>query len=258
MNQVPNALAGALRELGLGPNDDVLIHSDSSLAMELSGADWWDDAFEYQVTAIREVIGTDGTLLVPTFNYDFCEGKPYSETKSRSQVGMFTNYVLDMPAALRSFHPIFSFAALGARSGDLLTTRSNSSFGDGSVFENLYDADAKLLFLNVSFEFCTFVHFAEQRIGVDYRYLKDFTGQVTQNGQTREDTFDFYVRYLDRTVDTYFGRLERALRESGHMRSVLIAGEELLLTSTRAVYDTAAELLSRDRYSLLKQPPVMQ
>jgi len=142
-----NQLTKALIELGLGNEDSVLIHSDSTLAMQLSGAEWWEEAFEFQIDALQAAVGPNGTLLVPTFNYDFCEGVPYDHAESRSQVGMFTNFVLDLPQSTRSFHPIFSFAGFGSGAESLLETSSNSSFGPGSVFENMYDADTLILFL---------------------------------------------------------------------------------------------------------------
>jgi aminoglycoside 3-N-acetyltransferase len=252
-----NFLEDALTNLGLNSGDSVLVHSDSSLAMAMSGAEWWDEAFDYQANALRAALGPNGTVLVPTFNYDFCEGKPYDHDSSPSQVGMFTNYVRELPESSRSFHPIFSFAGFGPAAKQLLTTRSNSSFGRGSVFENLYDSDSKLLFVNVSFEFCTFVHFVEQRIGIDYRYPKEFRGTVTRENQSSEDSFDFYVRYLDRTVDTFFGRLEQRLIDSGEMRSTELGDGRLTLTSSRAVFDAASALISEDPYSLLKSLPVM-
>jgi aminoglycoside 3-N-acetyltransferase len=257
MAEAPNLLAKTLSDLGLKKGDSVLVHSDSSLAMSLSQAEWWDEAFDYQIDGIRSAIGPGGTALVPTFNYDFCEGSSYDHDSTPSQVGMFTNYVRELPESSRSFHPIFSFAGFGFAAEQLLKTRSNSSFGTGSVFENLFDVNAKLLFINVSFEFCTFVHFAEQRIGIDYRYLKDFTGVVTQDDQSSEDTFDFYVRHLDRTVDTYFGRLEKQLLDSGKMQSAELAGGKLLLTSASAIFETASEMISEEPYSLLKTPPAM-
>ena len=39
-------------------------------------------------------MGNSGTLIVPTFNWDFCNGEPYFHSKTISKCGMFSNNVL--------------------------------------------------------------------------------------------------------------------------------------------------------------------
>lgn len=248
-------LKSALIDVGISAGDTVLVHSDSTLAMELSGAEWWDDALAFQLTCFLDVLGPRGTLIVPTFNYDFCEGQPYNHDSSPSQVGLFSNFILNRADAIRSFHPIFSFAGVGDRAGEICDAVSRSSFGDNSVFNRLHEADARMVFFNVSFEFCTFVHYVEQAHGVDYRYLKEFSGDVTRNGRTTSETVDFFVRYLDRNVDTYFGRLEDQLGASGLIQTVSTGGGVIKQVGCGDVYRQAWGMMDKDPSSLLKHPP---
>ena len=248
-------LTSALRDVGVANADTVLVHSDSTLSMELSDADWWDEALAFQLRCFQSVLGAGGTLVVPTFNYDFCEGGSYDHDTSPSQVGLFSSFILNHPESVRSFHPIFSFAAIGPRAHELCDGVSLSSFGADSVFDRLNNLGAGMVFFNVSFEVCTFVHHVEQIHGVDYRFLKDFSGEVTRDGHTSQKTVDFFVRYLDREVNTYFGRLEQHLAESGTLRTAQAGSGVIKQVRCTDVYREAWRMLDDAPYGLLKDLP---
>ena len=248
----------ALRQVGLNGEDVVLVHSDATPAMVLADFEWWDDALSLLKQCFLNVLGAKGTLVVPTFNYDFCRGKPYSHEKSLSQVGLFANEVLLDKRSVRSFHPIFSFAAIGPLAREICDNVPPTSFGTGSVFHRLHQMNAKLVFFNVSFEFCTFIHYVEQRIGIDYRYMKHFKGKVSRHGMTAEGTFDYYVRYLDRDVDTHLTPLGNDLLSIGKMGKTFLA-EAYPISQVRCddVYRLAIEKVKTNPYYLLRHPPVL-
>ena len=64
--------------------------------------------------------------------------------KTRSQAGMFTNNILFDDRSLRSFHPSYSFAAIGPQKIEILNNISKSSFGNNSVFYKLHKLNANL------------------------------------------------------------------------------------------------------------------
>lgn len=245
----------ALRQAGIATGDVVLVHSDASLAMKLIAVEWWEDALSFLQDCFETVLGETGTLVVPTFYYDFCRGKPYDHERSPSQVGLFTNHIRRDPRAVRSFHAIFSFAAIGAQAHALCDSVSNSSFGSDSVFDRLFHADAKLVFFNVSFEFCTFVHYAEQQLNVDYRYLKYFTGEVRIGDRQYIDTFDFFARYVERDVETFLTPFGTDLEQRGVMRRVILDEGFILQVRCQDVYREALRALNENTYILLEHPP---
>jgi aminoglycoside 3-N-acetyltransferase len=250
-------LDGALAELGVAAGDTLLVHSDSTLAMTLSGADKWDDALAFQLDGFERALGPEGTLLTPTFNYDFCSGDPYTHESSPSQVGMFSSFVLRHANAVRSFHPIFSFAGIGRQAAEICGDVGRSSFGSESVFDRLYKQRASMVFFNASFDSCTFVHHVEQMRGVDYRYIKEFTGSMTCGTQTTTETIDFYVRYLDSNVEPSFKKLGERLVERGLMNEVRLSGGVLRRVSCVDVFTEAWAMLDEDPYSLLSQRPTL-
>jgi aminoglycoside 3-N-acetyltransferase len=73
------------------------------------------------------------------------------------------------------------------------------------VFGKLRDLDGKIMVIGLSYNnSMTFFHHIEQMEGVDYRFLKQFTGEVTdwewQHQST--DTFEMLVRDIDKGVIT--------------------------------------------------------
>jgi aminoglycoside 3-N-acetyltransferase len=133
-----------LRKVGLFKDDVVLVHADATPAMYLGGYEWWKDACELLKSCLLNVLGDSGTLIVPTFNWDFCNGNPYSHSKTISRCGMFSNNILFDPRSIRSFHPIYSFAGIGLSMKSLAQNVSKSSFGEGSIFERLHRINAKI------------------------------------------------------------------------------------------------------------------
>lgn len=248
-------LIASLHKLGVVSGDTLLIHSDASAIQEITGYKW-SEALPLLKDVLLDAIGADGTLVAPTFNWDFCEGKAYRHDKTRSQVGMFSQHVLSDPRSIRSLHPIYSFAAIGPDAAALMSGVSHSSFGNDSVFQRLHMRNAKMLFFNVPFQVCTFVHYVEQARTVDYRFLKPFTGEVHIDNKVYTDTFDFYVRYLDREVVNDFSRIGDALISSGYMKTTDFKVRcPIMLTDCNTVYDTINQQLDTDPYCLLKHPP---
>jgi len=109
--EIKKSVITALNQIGVEAGDTVLVHSDSTLAMRLSKSASWLEANRFMQECFEETLGVQGTLIVPTFNYNFCKGKPYVHESTPSQVGLFSEQVRKDPRALRSFHPIFSFAS---------------------------------------------------------------------------------------------------------------------------------------------------
>lgn len=249
-----NLIEETLKKVGLKQGDIVLVHSDSTAVREITGINW-ADALNLLKNCFLNVLGESGTLVVPTFNWDFCKGKTYIHEKTRSQVGMFTNYVLFDDRSIRSFHPIYSFAAIGPMKNDVLNNVPKSSYGNESVFHRLHKLNAKIILFNFDLG-TTFVHYVEQKLGVDYRYIKYFTGKVSKDGFEYEDTFDFYVRYLDRNVVVNLSKLHEYLHLTGKMMCAVLNGKyQLMQVRCNDIYQVVSEKLETDPYFLLEHTP---
>ncbi|HEY1479259.1 MAG TPA: AAC(3) family N-acetyltransferase [Gaiellales bacterium] len=248
----------ALAELGVAPTDTLFVHSGLKGALRLAGATREEKLATLAGGLRGSVAG--GLLVAPTFTYSFTRGEPFDVRASPSTVGVFSDYVRTLPGVRRTAEPLFSCALLGAAlpgtwGRRLLRAGDVDCFGPDSVFAYLLEVDAKLLFLGVDFEMCTFVYHVEQLLRVPYRYFKDFHGTVVDaDGEVSQVTARYFVRDLEADVENTFAPLARGLLAAGRARAGrLERGPELLVTSARAVHDEIEQRLAENPDFLLRR-----
>jgi aminopeptidase-like protein/aminoglycoside N3'-acetyltransferase len=180
--------------------DTIFVHSSySSLGREPGGVEGGPPTV---LEAILDLIGSSGTLILPTFNYDFLKGVPWDIRTSPSQMGVLTELLRQDARARRMFHPIYSMAAIGRHADELASHQSNDCFGETTIFKKFRDWDAKILIIGLAYsKSMTFLHHCEQAANVDYRFLKEFRGTaVDRQGKPHEVTYTMFVRDVDRGV----------------------------------------------------------
>ena len=87
-------LACEINKIGIRPGDCVLVHSDTDGLAQLDPeiAENPFLGFDVLKRALLDVVGPDGTIIVPTFTYSFCDGKYFDPQKRSSEVGLFSNF----------------------------------------------------------------------------------------------------------------------------------------------------------------------
>jgi len=253
------SLGRDLRSLGLVPGQIVLVHASLRRIGRVSGGA--DDV----VAALREVLGRDATLVVPTCtagNSDTSrlyrertkgmsphEIRRYRDamppfTKELPSVGMgrIAECVRTAPGAVRSQHPQTSFTALGSRAEMLMADhRLDCHLGEFSPLGRLYEAGAWVLLMGVGYEACTCFHLAE------YRYLplpprQVYRCVIAEEGQRRWWSYEDVV--LD---DRDFAALGAAFDQAGHVTRGYVGNAECRLAPLAAAVDYAAEWLGHHR-----------
>jgi aminoglycoside 3-N-acetyltransferase len=82
-------IARSLREAGICRGDSIFIHSNIGFFGALRDAQSPEEYYLAFKKAIFSVIGSAGTLVVPTFSYSFCWGKSYNRKETPSVCGFF-------------------------------------------------------------------------------------------------------------------------------------------------------------------------
>jgi len=151
------------------------------------------------IDSIIKKVGPEGTVLIPTFNWDFCKGETYDIRKTVSRTGALGNAALKRTDFKRTRHPLYSFMVWGKDRELLVDMDAKDAFGKDSVFGYLHRNHAKALVIGLpTLSGLTFIHYVEQMVGVPYRYAKDFTaGYIDENGVESLKTYSMYVRDLD-------------------------------------------------------------
>ena len=239
-------LLDGFKELGVEEGDVLLVHSSYKSFGEVEGGP------QTVVRALETVLGAEGTLIMPTFNFDFNKGMPWDVSTTPSRMGILTEFVRKDPRAKRVFHPFYSFAILGKFAEMLGSLRYKSAYERNSVFGKLRDLDGKIMVIGLSYnDSMTFFHHIEQMEGVDYRFLKQFTGEVTdENGNTYTDTFEMLVRDIDKGVKTMVDPMGKLMEDAGVIKSAKIGEADVKLMKANEVYEFTAREMKRDPHLL--------
>jgi aminoglycoside 3-N-acetyltransferase len=239
-------LLEGFRDLGVQEGDTLLVHSSYKSFGEVDGGP------QTVIQALETALCPDGTLIMPTFNFDFNKGVPWDVRTTPSKMGVLTEVARKDPRAKRVFHPFYSFAIIGKHAEMLGSLRYKSSYERNSVFGKLRDLDGKIMVIGLSYNnSMTFFHHIEQMEGVDYRFLKQFTGEVTdENGNTYTDTFEMLVRDMDRSVMTMVDPMGKLMEEAGVIQSARIGEADVRLMKANEVYEFTAREMKRDPHLL--------
>ena len=152
------------------------------------------------IDSLLLTLGNEGTLLLPTFNYDFCCGTSFDIRNTPSQVGTLSEVARQRPDAVRTGHPIFSFVALGSQKEIFANLDNYSAFGDGSPFDILFKMNGSIGVLDhiIANTFYHYIETKNQNYIPDYRYSKVFKGEyIDWLGASQEKEYEFHVRTLE-------------------------------------------------------------
>lgn len=149
-------------------------------------------------------LGPSGTLMLPLFNFDFTKGVPFDLRNTPSHMGALTETARTWPGAVRTSHPLYSFAVIGQHAQAFGALRNTSGYGADSPFGLLHQMNGKIGILDLpDQESMTFYHFVEECLEVPYRYHKHFSGTyIDADGETSTKSFSLFVRDIDRGVVT--------------------------------------------------------
>lgn len=191
-------------ETGLQPGDTVLIHANCIRAMVTLRRHGLPATPENVLRSLLQAVGENGTLLFPLFNFDFCSGKPFDIRRTPSQMGALSEAARLFDGAVRTAHPIYSFAVIGKQAHLFQACQNRSGYGEDSPFGLLRSLNGKIALLDVNDQGAmTFYHHIEEMNLVNYRYFKDFSGQYFDNeGHETCRTYSLYVRDIERGVIT--------------------------------------------------------
>jgi aminoglycoside 3-N-acetyltransferase len=73
----------------------------------------------------------------------------------------------------------------------------------------------KVLLLSVDWGICTFLHYVEEQFEVPYRYYKSFSGTVVSPEGPHRETWQMYVRDLEKGVENSFNAFGSRVEAAG-------------------------------------------
>lgn len=241
----------ALREIGVSPDDWILIHGDAGVAAQLGHIEL-RRRLPYFFDQLLNFLD-QGTLLVPAFSYSFTKNEDFDVCATPSDVGLFSEAFRKHSGVVRTSHPIFSFSVVGSGAKDVQDARLDDCFGDGTVFDLVYKNNAKIVFMGSEFNSATFVHYVEQQHGVKYRYTKTFCGYLNSDGTKKFQETSYYVRDLSIASSCDLRALKQAAIDAGALTLSRIGRFPIMSIAARDFFTLASSLLNKSEYSLIEQ-----
>lgn len=243
-------IARALSVTGVEAGDLVCVHS--SLFMLGRPTEVSPRAVPEAVAQILlDYLGPRGTLVVPTFTFGFCRGKPFDRQKTPGEgMGVLSEYVRRMPESYRSPHPIQSIAAVGQWAEALCAPDPRCAFDPGGPFDLMRQHDAKLVRLGQGA--VSLIHWAEQQVEVPYRFWKPFTGAYVDEGEPEERTYYMFARDLDIDPRLDFQVVDEALEAQGLLHTASLGSGTVRTCGFREYLEVAEVLLRDDPYCLVQ------
>jgi len=258
------SLARDLRTLGVGPGQTVLVHAS------LRSLGRVQDGVAAVAGALGDVLGPDGTIVVPTATADNSDTSRIHQERTRGMsdderrcylaampaydpattpstgMGALAEHIRTSPGALRSAHPQTSLAALGPGARFLIEGHAaDCHYGEDSPLAKLYKSEAAILMLGVGYESCTALHLAE------YRYTAEpptrrYSCVVSRGG------LPVWWSYQDVVLDDRdFAELGRALDLTSQVRKGHVGCANTRLLRFRETVDFAAEWLATWRITIM-------
>ena len=194
-------LAESFAAAGVEAGQTLLLHSSMG---KIGG--WICGGAEAVIQGLLAVLGTEGTLVMPTHTADNTdparwenppvpeawweiirrETLPYQPATTQTfMMGAIPESFRTYPGVLRSNHPIGSFAASGKHAAMMTAPQPlEPMFGEDSPIGRLYQLDAHILLLGVGYDNCTSLHLAEYRADFPTkRFHQEGCAMLTEHGR---------------------------------------------------------------------------
>jgi aminoglycoside 3-N-acetyltransferase len=187
------SIVNLFNKLNIAKNDNILLHSNSAGINQFNIKKKDKKLYTIFINLLLKKIGKKGTLVMPTYNYDFAKGKNYNYAKSLGEVGELNNHFLNMRSVKRSYEPIFSHAIRGPLLNDLLNSDINNCFSENSIFGKFKKYNFKIFGFSCLLNSMTFLHFIEEQSKVNYRFYKKFFGKYQINNKFKKFKLNYFV-----------------------------------------------------------------
>ena len=198
-------LTADFTRLGLSPGMTLLVHAS------LSSMGWVCGGVQAVVDSLMAILTEEGTLVMPTQSFDLSEPSywqnppvpdawwsrirgempAYHPQKTPTRgMGAIAEAFRTFPDVVRSSHPHVSFAAWGKRKDEIVYPHPlDFPLNEASPLGRLYDWEAYVMLLGVSYDSNTAFHLAE--------YGREDVRTITQGAPIIEDGKRAWKQYCD-------------------------------------------------------------
>ncbi|MFH1377742.1 MAG: AAC(3) family N-acetyltransferase [Planctomycetota bacterium] len=232
----------ALQAIGLQSGDTVGIHIGfHSIGPVVGGP----DAF---IDAVFNVIGKNGTLVLPGFCWNYIGD--YDHEKTPSEMGVVPERARRRPEFTRSFHPTHSVIVSGPdQDGYLMRHPGAGALRDGGPWHRIAQVGGKILLAGVDHRSDSMVHVGEDISGRVY-YRKEKRSATRR--AVGPDGIEHQINMTGSPCCSIgFNAIEQSLRRSGAIiRDGYIGNAQSQLIDATGIIEQTIALLEADPLAL--------
>jgi len=246
-------LKKALLDLGVNSGDTLFCHSNIGFLGVPKGAASKNDIMQLIVETIMEVLGPEGTFVVPTFTYSFGSNEYFDLHSTRSNCGALSEYIRELEESQRSNDPSVSIAAIGKYKNALTQHLPENAYSEESAFAKLIKLESKVL--NINFDAgSTLLHYIEKQFDVPYRYEKTFHGKKRVAGEYVSSKSILYVRDLDiKGSEACFDIFNEYTTQHNLYKRAPVGRGSVGLITTSDMHSAFAFLYEKNKFFLTKK-----
>lgn len=241
-------LAADLAALGVRPGSVLLVHSS------LSALGWVEGGAATVVAGLRQVLGPDGTLLVPALTYASVDASQtrFEQANTPSCVGAISEHFRTHEAQQRSLAPTHSVCGTGPQAAQVLSRHhlDGTPCGPNSPFRAVRDRAGAILFLGCGMRPNTSMHGVEELSEPPYLFGDPITyevvaedGAVTRPSIRRHRFSGWGQRY---------DRLAGLLADEGLRHGSVLQGTAHLVDA-EAMWERADAAMRREPYYFVER-----
>ena len=142
--------------------------------------------------------------MVDAFSWDFCKTRTFDYYLSTNKIGSLAKIALSDNEFVRTKNPIYSFMVYGKKKSNIAKLEHSSCFSFDSPFGYIINNNGKYLLIDIDFRVHAYVHLAEQEVGIEHRFYKNFSGKYRdKKGKESKINIEMYCRKLGSNIETF-------------------------------------------------------
>jgi aminoglycoside 3-N-acetyltransferase len=226
-------LMAGFRKIPLTTSRVIIVHSSYK---SLGGVEGGAPAV---IDALLEWVGPEGTVLFPTFNFNaWSETHYFDIVETISEMGIIGELGRLRQEAIRTPHPMYSFAALGKRKDEFGQTDDVEAYGPNSAFALFHRLNGMNVSIGLHWN-STFSmhHYVEYNTGCDYRRVKEFSGiYIGYDRNPKIKTYSMFVRKDNRVITDIVPGMDQLL-DNGVIKGVPVGDATVHYASANDFFD---------------------
>lgn len=241
-------------KMGIKKGDRILVHSSLKSMGKIEGG------VTTFINALKDAVTREGTLLFPTFTYDYVTLKnPVFDVKhTRSCVGYIPDAFRQTEGVKRSVHPTHSVAVWGKDTDRYIENHhlDDTCLGVNSPIFKLKEDKGKILMIGCGLSHNTLIHGLEVYLKPPYSLSVDYTDPkyhreyscIDENGNiTRKEFFHVFLHEHGFVSD--FDKLQ----EICPIKKGNILEAESYIMNADEVWNTGLEKMKEDPFFFVKK-----